>query len=52
ERRKRIFYDRYINGNPIYLAAQRNCISEESVKQESNMIIVQFASALELVAFK
>ncbi|MEA1130423.1 ArpU family transcriptional regulator, partial [Klebsiella pneumoniae] len=30
----------------------RNCISEESVKQESNMIIVQFASALELVAFK
>ena len=50
--KKRIFYDRYINGNPIYLAAQRNCISEESVKQESNMIIVQFASALELVAFK
>lgn len=52
ERRKRIFYDRYINGNPIYLTAQRNLMSEESVKQESNMIIVQFASALELVAFK
>ncbi|MFS0941925.1 ArpU family transcriptional regulator [Enterococcus thailandicus] len=52
ERRKRIFYDRYINGNPIYLTAQRNIMSEESVKQESNMIIVQFASALELVAFK
>lgn len=52
ERRKRIFYDRYICGKAIFAVAERNHISEESVKQESNMIIVQFASALELVAFK
>ena len=52
ERRKKIFYDRYINGLSIYVTAQRNNTSEESVKLESNKIIIQFASALELVAFK
>ena len=52
ERRKKIFYDRYINGLPIYVTAQRNNTSEESVKVESNRIIIQFASSLELVAFK
>ena len=52
ERRKKIFYDRYINGLSIYLNSQRNNTSEESVKLESNKIIIQFASALELVAFK
>ncbi|GMC10411.1 ArpU family transcriptional regulator [Enterococcus thailandicus] len=52
ERRKRIFYDRYLRGKAVFAVAERNHISEESVKQESNMIIVQFASALELVAFK
>ena len=52
ERRRKIFYDRYIYGNSIYITAQKSNISEESVKQESNMIIVQFASALELVSFK
>ncbi|HEM8377275.1 TPA: ArpU family transcriptional regulator, partial [Enterococcus faecium] len=48
----KIFYDRYINGLPIYVTAQRNNTSEESVKVESNRIIIQFASSLELVAFK
>ncbi|EOB3454973.1 ArpU family phage packaging/lysis transcriptional regulator [Enterococcus hirae] len=52
ERRKKIFYDRYINGMSIYVTAQRNNTSEESVKAESNRIIIQFASSLELVAFK
>jgi len=52
ERRKKIFYDRYINGMSIYVTAQRNNTSEESVKAESNKIIIQFASSLELVAFK
>lgn len=52
ERRKKIFYDRYINGLPIYVTAQRNNISEELVSQESAVCIVQFASALELVSFK
>lgn len=48
ERRKKIFYDRYIRGYSIYVTAQRNHISEDSVKLESNVVIVQFASALEL----
>lgn len=51
-RRKKIFIDRYIRGMTIYLTAQKNHISEDLVKQESSVIIVQFASALELVAFK
>lgn len=51
-RRKRIFYDRYISGYSVYVTAQRNNISEDLVKQESSVTIVQFASALELVAFK
>jgi ArpU family phage transcriptional regulator len=51
-RRKRIFYDRFISGHTIYVTAQRNSVSEDSVKQESSVIIVQFASALELVSFK
>lgn len=51
-RRKRIFMDRYIKGQTIYITAQRNNISEDSVKQESSVIVVQFAAALELVAFK
>ncbi|EOI57317.1 ArpU family phage transcriptional regulator [Enterococcus gilvus] len=52
ERRKKIFMDRYLRGLTIYITAQRNNISEDSVKQESSIIVVQFASALELVAFK
>ncbi|MDT2635683.1 ArpU family transcriptional regulator [Enterococcus dongliensis] len=52
ERRKKIFYDRYIRGLPIYVTAQHANISEEMVSQESAGCIVQFASALELVSFK
>jgi len=52
ERRKKIFYDRYIYGNAVFGVAERNNLSEETVKQESNIVIIQFASALELVTFK
>ena len=52
ERRKRIFFDRYIHGYSIYVTAQRSSISEDSVKQESNVIIIEFASALELIVMK
>ncbi|MGC3648848.1 ArpU family transcriptional regulator, partial [Enterococcus faecium] len=52
ERRKKIFYVRNINGLPIYVTAQRINTSEESVKLETNKIIIQFASSLDLVAFK
>ncbi len=51
QRRKGVFYDRYIKGMAIYLVAEKNHISEETVKQESITAIVQFASALELVIF-
>ena len=51
ERRKKIFYDRFILGKTIYLTAQRSYVSEETVKQESNIAIIQFSSALELVVF-
>lgn len=51
ERRKKIFYDRYILGKTIYLTAQRSFVSEETVKQESNTAIIQFSSALELLIF-
>lgn len=51
ERRKKIFYDRFILGKTIYLSAQRSFVSEEIVKQESNIAIIQFSSALELVVF-
>lgn len=50
-RRKKIFYDRYVLGNAIFLTARKNHISEETVKQESITAIVQFASSLELVVF-
>lgn len=51
-RRKRIFYDRYILGNSIYVTAQRLHISEDLVSQESTKSIIQFASALELLKFR
>ena len=51
ERRKRIFYDRFILGKTIYVSAQRSFVSEETVKQESNIAIIQFSSALELIVF-
>lgn len=51
QRRRKVFYDRYISGLTIYVTAQRNFISEETVKQESIMSIIQFSSALELVVF-
>lgn len=52
EIRRKIFYDRYIYGNAIFGVAERTNLSEETVKQESNIINIQFASALEPVAFK
>lgn len=50
-RRKKIFYDRFLNGQSIYITAERNHISEDLAYQESNKAIIQFASALELVEF-
>ena len=50
-RRKQVFYDRYILGKSIYVVAQSNHISEETVKQDSIAALVQFSSALELVVF-
>ena len=52
ERRKKVFYDRYISGASVYVTAQRNHISEDLVSQESSTAIVQFASALELLKFR
>lgn len=51
-RRKKIFMDRYVFGKTIYETAERNYIGEDVIKRESNKIMIQFASALELVAFK
>ncbi|OUZ27909.1 ArpU family transcriptional regulator [Enterococcus faecium] len=39
ERRKKIFYDCYINGMSIYVTVQTNNTSEESIKVKSNKII-------------
>lgn len=52
KRRKQIFYDRYIHGYSVNFTAERCHVSEELVKQESSVILIQFASALELVRFK
>lgn len=52
ERRKKVFYDRYVNGLNIYVVAQKNHVSEETVKQDSLLAIIQFACALELIEFK
>lgn len=52
ERRKKIFYDRYISGFSVYVTAQRNHVSEDLVSQESTKSIIQFASALELLIFR
>nr|DAY50680.1 MAG TPA: transcriptional regulator [Caudoviricetes sp.] len=51
-RRKKIFYDRYIHGLSVYITAERNHVSEDLVSQESSIAIVQFASALELLQFR
>ena len=51
QRRKKIFMDRYVRGYSIFEVAQRSHISEYLVSTESNKIIIQFASALELVVF-
>lgn len=52
ERRKKIFYSRYVAGQTIYLTAQNNHISEETVKQESSLGIEQFADSMGIVAYK
>ena len=51
-RRKKIFMDRYVFGKTIYETAKSNYVGEDVIKRESNKIMIQFASALELVAFK
>lgn len=52
ERRKKIFYDRFILGKTIYLSAQRSYVSEETVKQESSLGIEQFADSMGIAAYK
>ncbi|MGX7149045.1 ArpU family transcriptional regulator [Enterococcus ureasiticus] len=52
ERRKKIFYDRFISGYSVYVAAQRSNISEDLVSQELSKAMIQFTSALELVIFR
>ncbi|MEQ3452428.1 ArpU family transcriptional regulator [Enterococcus cecorum] len=52
KRRKNIFFKRFVNGMTIYECSMSLHISENLVKSESNVIIIQFASALELVAYK
>ena len=52
ERRKRVFYDRYIKGDPVYICAQRLNVSEDLVSQDAALAIIQFADALELVEFR
>ena len=52
DRRKKIFYDRYVLGYSLYVTSERHHVSEDTVFRESNKAIVQFASALELVEFR
>lgn len=52
KRRQKIFYDRFILGYSIYVVAQRNHISEESVKQESNLALIMFAHGLGILVKK
>lgn len=52
ERRKKIFYDRFIKGQSVYLTAQRSHISEDLVSQEASKSMIQFAAALELLEFR
>lgn len=52
ERRKKIFYQRYLNGLSVYVTAERNHVSEDLVSQESSKAIIQFAAALELLEFR
>ncbi|MGL4695198.1 ArpU family transcriptional regulator [Enterococcus larvae] len=52
ERRKRVFYDRYIKGDAVYICAQRLNVSEDLVSQDASLAIIQFADALDLVEFR
>ena len=51
-RRKNIFMDRFVRGYSVYVTAQRNNVSEDLVTADTNIIVIQFASALELLVFK
>ena len=51
-RRKKIFMDRFVRGYSVYVTAQRNNVSEDLVTADTNIIVIQFASALELLVFK
>lgn len=52
ERRKKVFFDRYINGMSVYTVSQRHHSSEQTVIKDAAIAIIQFASALELIEFK
>lgn len=52
ERRKKVFYDRYLSGYSVYVTAERNNISEDLVSQESSKALIQFSSSLELLEFR
>ena len=51
-RRKKIFMDRFVRGYSVYVTAQRNNVSEDLVTADTNIIVIQFASALELLSLK
>lgn len=51
-RRKKVFMDRFVRGYSVYVTAQRNNVSEDLVTAETNVVVIQFASALELLVFK
>ncbi|MHC5215217.1 ArpU family phage packaging/lysis transcriptional regulator [Enterococcus sp. LJL128] len=52
DRRKKIFYNRYILGLSVYICSQQLHISEDLVSQDAALAIIQFADALELVEFR
>lgn len=52
ERRKKIFYDRYINGHSAFTISERNQVGKDVVTCESKKAIVQFAEALEITDYK
>lgn len=52
KRRQKIFYDRFILGYSIYVAAQRSHVSDDLVKQESSLSLIMFAHALGILVMK
>ena len=52
DRRKKIFYDRYVSGHSIYITAERYHISEDLVSQETSKALVQFCETLGILVLK